>query len=85
MSPRSARHRRRLVNTPRIGPVAPSRAAQFVDRAQELRTVRGLDAVFRHRENRPLVILDFSREEQARSFAVKQVFSCYSSPAARSP
>ena len=28
-----------FVNTPRIGPVALSRVAQFVDRAQELRTV----------------------------------------------
>jgi hypothetical protein len=51
-----------FVNTPRIGPVAPSRVTQFVDCAQELRTVRGLDAVFHHRENRPLVILNLSHD-----------------------
>jgi hypothetical protein len=49
-----------FVNTPRIGPVAPSRVTQFVDCAQELRTVRGLDAVLHHREHRPLVILNLS-------------------------
>jgi hypothetical protein len=51
-----------FVNTPSIGPVAPSRVTQFVDRAQELCAVRGLDAVFHHHENWPLVILDFSRD-----------------------
>src|SRR5271157_3345071 len=51
-----------FVNAPRIGPVTPSRVTQFVDRAQELRAVRGLDAVFYHREDRPLVILDLSRD-----------------------
>jgi hypothetical protein len=61
MSQRSARHRQRLRKRPTHKPVTPSRVTQFVDRAQELCAVRGLDALFHH-ENWPPVILDFSRD-----------------------
>ena len=50
-----------FVNAPGISSVAPPRMSQFIDRAQELSAVRGVDAVFHHREDRPLVILDLSR------------------------
>ena len=61
MSRGTARHRRRLRKRPGISPVAPPRMSQFINRAQELSAVRGVDAVFHHREDRPLVILDLSR------------------------
>ena len=50
-----------FVNPPGIGPVAPSRMSKFIDRAQELRAVLGVDAIFHHGEDRPPVILDLSR------------------------
>ena len=55
-----------FVNAPRIGPVTPSRVTQFVDRAQELCAVRGLDAVFHHQRTGPRLFSTFRATVGAR-------------------
>src|SRR5580704_6982867 len=51
-----------LINSPRIGAVTLSRISKLVDRAQELGAVVGVNAIFDHGDDRPLVVLDTPRD-----------------------